>query len=168
MSYSEHITVYNAEGTLCYNMSAWFGNLFSKGNFKWMTVYILLWYNAYIYCSICASSFRMFALTLGLEQGYWNRCTLQKSSARAMTFLLWDLTRALISVPSEPSGHTPVPQQTQNAKHIHRVRVYHCLSHEGRHLILEGQTHTQIYTMHLNMHACTLISISLNNKCHIF
>lgn len=30
----------------------------------------------------------VFAPTLGLEQGYWNRCTLQKSSARAMTFLL--------------------------------------------------------------------------------
>lgn len=46
-------------------------------------------------------------LTFGLEQGYWKRWTLQKSSATAITFRLWDLTRAFMSVPSDPSGQTP-------------------------------------------------------------
>ncbi|PWA14737.1 hypothetical protein CCH79_00014460 [Gambusia affinis] len=45
--------------------------------------------------------------TLGLGQGYWKRWTLQKSSATATTFSLWERHRALMSVPSEPSNHTP-------------------------------------------------------------
>ena len=39
--------------------------------------------------------------------GYWKRCTLQKSSATATTRSLWERHRELMSVPSEPSGHTP-------------------------------------------------------------
>lgn len=46
-------------------------------------------------------------LTLARAHGYWNRCTLQKSSATATTRSLWERHRELMSVPSEPSGHTP-------------------------------------------------------------
>lgn len=46
-------------------------------------------------------------LTLARAHGYWKRCTLQKSSATATTRSLWERHRELMSVPSEPSGHTP-------------------------------------------------------------
>lgn len=46
-------------------------------------------------------------LTLARAHGYWKRCTLQKSSATATTRSLWERQRELMSVPSEPSGHTP-------------------------------------------------------------
>ena len=45
--------------------------------------------------------------TLGLAHGYWNRCTLQKSSATATRRSWCERHSELMSVPSEPSGHTP-------------------------------------------------------------
>lgn len=57
--------------------------------------------NHYICCLCCVN------LTLGLGQGYWKRWTLQKSSATATILSLWERHRALMSVPSDPSSHTP-------------------------------------------------------------
>lgn len=54
--------------------------------------------------------------TLGLGQGYWKRWTLQKSSATATTVWLWERHSALMSVPSEPSSHTPGTQTVISQK----------------------------------------------------
>lgn len=66
---------------------------------------------------LCSTSPR--ELTLALEQGYWKRWTLQKSSATAITLLLWDRTSALMSVPSDPSGHTPRETRKRNWRFTH-------------------------------------------------
>lgn len=47
-------------------------------------------------------------LTRNCEQGYENRCTFPKSSPVTSNFFSLDLQTALMSVPSEPSGQSPV------------------------------------------------------------
>jgi len=50
-------------------------------------------------------------LTLNWEHGYENRWTFPKSSPVTRRLLSLDLQAALMSVPSEPSGHKPEEQR---------------------------------------------------------
>lgn len=71
----------------------------------------------------------VLSLTLGFGQGYWKRWTLQKSSATATNLSLWERQRALMSVPSEPSNHTPVGRH--NKKNKHTTHVSHSVTGKG-------------------------------------
>lgn len=63
----------------------------------------------------------VLSLTLGFGQGYWKRWTLQKSSATATNLSLWERQRALMSVPSEPSNHTPMGRTEKNPHNTGRI-----------------------------------------------
>lgn len=67
--------------------------------------------------SLFVSERALLSFTLSFGHGYWKRCTLQKSSAMATILSLCDRHRALMSVPSEPSNHTPGARRPHNGHH---------------------------------------------------
>lgn len=70
----------------------------------------------------------MWLGALNCEQGYEKRCTLPKSSPVDRSFFSWARQTALMSVPSEPSGHTPKTKTANGAGDIRGHRATACRS----------------------------------------
>lgn len=101
-------------------------------------------------CIMCTTIHRHIYnnLTLNCAQGYEKRWTFPKSSPVTRRFLSLDLQTALMSVPSEPSGHRPVggdsTHDEQTWKHEHKPRG----GGEDHYLPKTWKPRVQVYVAH--------------------